>query len=69
MVAYYSIFGRQVGSHYLSMAVLGSVFGGVYLSSSGKKAPTPGVVPPINAANSDEADFITKFLAEAEKKQ
>ncbi|KAL5601085.1 hypothetical protein BROUX41_005912 [Berkeleyomyces rouxiae] len=69
MVAYYSIFGRQVGSHYLSMAVLGSLFGGVFLSTGGKKAPTPGAAPPINAASSDEADFITKFLAEAEKKQ
>ncbi|KKA27287.1 hypothetical protein TD95_003469 [Thielaviopsis punctulata] len=67
MVAYYSILGRQVGSHYLALGVIGTLFGGIKLATGGKKAPTAGVTPPINAATSDEADFITKFLAESEK--
>ncbi|KAL7628988.1 hypothetical protein AAE478_000506 [Parahypoxylon ruwenzoriense] len=57
MVAYYTIFGRQVGSHYLSMGVLATLFSGGYFAFRGgsKKA---GQTPPINASSPDEADFI-----------
>ncbi|AEO66348.1 uncharacterized protein THITE_2048380 [Thermothielavioides terrestris NRRL 8126] len=56
MVQTYSIFGKQVASHYLAMGVLGTLFGGVYLSTGGSKK-TPAA-PPINASSPDEADFI-----------
>ncbi|OIW32578.1 hypothetical protein CONLIGDRAFT_630250 [Coniochaeta ligniaria NRRL 30616] len=65
MVQYYSIFGRQVGSHYLSMAVLAAIFGGSYAALSGP-SKAPAAAPPINASSSDEADFIKKFLDQAE---
>ncbi|KAL1863961.1 hypothetical protein VTK73DRAFT_6281 [Phialemonium thermophilum] len=64
MVATYTIFGRQIGSHYLAMLTLGTLFGSSYLAmSGGKKTPA---APPINASTPDEADFIKKFLAEAD---
>jgi len=72
MVSYYTLFGRQVGSHYLAIGTLTTLFGTFYaFSGPSKKAPTAGTIPPINAASSDEADFIKKFLesAEAEEKQ
>ncbi|KAH8912922.1 hypothetical protein BR93DRAFT_922898 [Coniochaeta sp. PMI_546] len=65
MVQYYNIFGRQVGSHYLSMAVLATIFGGSYAALSGP-SKAPAATPPINASSSDEADFIKKFLDQAE---
>ncbi|KAB5540374.1 hypothetical protein GE09DRAFT_1225821 [Coniochaeta sp. 2T2.1] len=57
MVQYYNIFGRQVGSHYLSMAILATMFGGTYAAFSGP-SKAPAASPPINASSSDEADFI-----------
>ncbi|KAM7192964.1 ATP synthase subunit K, mitochondrial [Naviculisporaceae sp. PSN 640] len=70
--SYYTIFGRQVGSHHLAMLTLGTLFGGSYLAtrpSGAQKAAT--VTPPINAASSDEFDFIKKFMdsAEADEKK
>ncbi|KAI1079126.1 hypothetical protein F5B20DRAFT_545018 [Whalleya microplaca] len=57
MVQMYTIFGRQVGSHYVAMGVLTALFGGGYYGlSGGSKKPTQ--TPPINAASPDEADFI-----------
>ncbi|KAI2467151.1 hypothetical protein F4781DRAFT_324411 [Annulohypoxylon bovei var. microspora] len=65
MVAMYSIFGRQVGSHYLAMGVLATLFSGSYLAlSGGSKKPTQ--IPPINASSPDEADFIQNFLKQAD---
>ncbi|KAI0189290.1 hypothetical protein EV127DRAFT_481824 [Xylaria flabelliformis] len=65
MVAMYSVFGRQIGSHYLAMGVLGALFSGSYLALSGgsKKATQ---TPPINASSPDEADFIQNFLKQAD---
>ncbi|KAL2018224.1 hypothetical protein VTK56DRAFT_1131 [Thermocarpiscus australiensis] len=65
MVQKYTILGAQVPSHYLAMGVLGTLFGTVYVAtgSSSKKQPA---TPPINAASSDEADFIKKFIEDAE---
>ncbi|KAK6085563.1 hypothetical protein SCUP515_00670 [Seiridium cupressi] len=59
MVQMYNIFGRQVGSHYLAMGVLGAIFGGSYMSlGGGSKAKAATQTPPINASSSDEEDFI-----------
>ncbi|KAI6090106.1 hypothetical protein F4821DRAFT_256253 [Hypoxylon rubiginosum] len=65
MVSYYTVFGRQVGSHHLAMGVLAALFGGTYASLSGgsKKAVQ---TPPINASTPDEADFIQNFLKQAD---
>ncbi|TQN74056.1 ATP synthase subunit K, partial [Colletotrichum shisoi] len=57
MVQMYTIAGRQVGSHYLAMGVLATIFGGAYVGTSGSK-PKATAAPPINASSSDEADFI-----------
>ncbi|KAJ9143898.1 hypothetical protein NKR19_g6694 [Coniochaeta hoffmannii] len=65
MVQYYNIFGRQVGSHHLAMGVLATIFGGSYVALS-SPSKTPAAAPPINASSSDEADFIKKFLEQAE---
>ncbi|KAI9828477.1 MAG: hypothetical protein M1826_006014 [Phylliscum demangeonii] len=57
----YNIFGRQVGSHILSMATLGTVGGGIWLSLRGrKKAPEDPAA--INAATADEEQFIKYAL-------
>ncbi|KAL8298255.1 hypothetical protein RB601_002637 [Gaeumannomyces tritici] len=58
MVAYYSIFGRQVGSHHLAIGVLGAMFGGSFLALSGGSKKAGVQTPPINASSPDEADFI-----------
>ncbi|KAJ2973406.1 hypothetical protein NQ176_g6625 [Zarea fungicola] len=69
MGASYTIAGRQVGSHYLAIGWLTTFFGGITYLTSGPKAPAASTIaPPINAASSDEADFIKKFMEEAEKK-
>ncbi|KAI9797766.1 MAG: hypothetical protein M1825_005700 [Sarcosagium campestre] len=68
MVATYPIFGRQVGSHILALATLGSMglLGAVSLGGS-KKSKTEG--PPINATNSEEENFIKEFIKNAEKEE
>ncbi|KAK7439480.1 hypothetical protein Landi51_11150 [Colletotrichum acutatum] len=57
MVQMYTIAGRQIGSHYLAMGVLATLFGGASYGLSGSK-PKATATPPINASSSDEADFI-----------
>ncbi|KAF7122426.1 hypothetical protein CNMCM5793_000451 [Aspergillus hiratsukae] len=57
MVVYYQIAGKQVGSHVLAMGVMGTLFGGIFLSTRGggqKKQATP----PIQASSKDEEKFI-----------
>ncbi|KAK1972392.1 hypothetical protein LY78DRAFT_676191 [Colletotrichum sublineola] len=66
MVQMYTIAGRQIGSHYLAMGVLATLFGGAFYGTSGSK-PKATSTPPINASSSDEADFIKKFLDSADK--
>ncbi|KAH6632350.1 hypothetical protein F5144DRAFT_488728 [Chaetomium tenue] len=56
MVQTYKLFGANVGSHYLAMGVLGTLFVGSYAAMGGSKAKP--ATPPINASSSDEADFI-----------
>jgi F-type H+-transporting ATPase subunit k len=63
MVAMYTVAGRQVGSHVLAMATLGTTFALVALAKSGKKTQT---TPPIQASSSDEENFIKEFLVKAE---
>ncbi|KAI9750446.1 MAG: hypothetical protein M1815_001775 [Lichina confinis] len=65
MVAQYTVFGRQVGSHYLSMATLGTTFGLSYLALR-KKSPAKEQTPATQASNSDEEAFIKEFLRSAE---
>ncbi|KAI1468855.1 uncharacterized protein F4812DRAFT_424923 [Daldinia caldariorum] len=65
MVAMYTIFGRQVGSHHLAMGVLASLFTGSYLALSGGSKKV-SQTPPINASSPDEADFIQNFLKQAD---
>ncbi|KAL2108944.1 hypothetical protein VUR80DRAFT_3174 [Thermomyces stellatus] len=67
MVQMYTILGRQVGSHYLSMGVLGALFAGTYYGLSGGSKKTQPTTPPINASSSDEENFVKKFLEEADQ--
>ncbi|KAF8540422.1 hypothetical protein BDD12DRAFT_698912, partial [Trichophaea hybrida] len=64
MVAQFTVFGRQVGSHVLAMLTLGTTFAGSYLALSGGEKPTS---PPIQASSTDEEKFIRDFIAKAEK--
>ncbi|KAL9083816.1 MAG: hypothetical protein Q9165_008375 [Trypethelium subeluteriae] len=57
MVAMYTVFGRQVGSHVLAMGVLGTLFTGGFYFGSGSKKPAQQS-PPINATSKDEENFI-----------
>ncbi|KAF2794242.1 hypothetical protein K505DRAFT_324915 [Melanomma pulvis-pyrius CBS 109.77] len=64
MVAMYTIAGRQVGSHVLAMATLGTTALGAWISlSGGKKAESAG--PPINAKTKEEESFIKDFVKKA----
>ncbi|PGH30074.1 hypothetical protein GX50_07179 [[Emmonsia] crescens] len=56
MVVYYTIAGRQVGSHVLAMATLGTTFLGTYLAMPAKTDKKQG--PPIKASSKDEEQFI-----------
>ncbi|KAI2636068.1 hypothetical protein GGS21DRAFT_489787 [Xylaria nigripes] len=69
MVAMYQIFGRQVGSHYLAMGVLGALLGGTYYGFSGGSSKKTVQSPPINASTPDESDFIQNFLKQADEEQ
>lgn len=61
MVAQYTIFGRQVGSHVLSIFTLGTFGAGIAFAMGGeKKVKEQG--PPINAGSKDEEAFIQEFL-------
>ncbi|PYI12034.1 hypothetical protein BO78DRAFT_392711 [Aspergillus sclerotiicarbonarius CBS 121057] len=63
MVVYYQIAGKQIGSHVLAMGVLGALFGGVGLATSGGSQPKPAA-PPIQAASKDEETFIQYVLTD-----
>ncbi|PHH88959.1 hypothetical protein CDD83_6826 [Cordyceps sp. RAO-2017] len=67
-VSSYTILGRQVGSHQIAMAWLGTLTGAIYWAASGPKKSADQATPPINASSSAEADFIKKFMEEQEKK-
>ncbi|KAF8441877.1 hypothetical protein BGX38DRAFT_1203375 [Terfezia claveryi] len=74
MVAQFNILGRQVGSHYLAIATLGTTFLGSWLAMRGgskSQDPSGKPTPPIQASTSDEESFIKDFLkaAEAEEKK
>ncbi|KAL5375641.1 hypothetical protein PMIN06_010519 [Paraphaeosphaeria minitans] len=67
MVAMYTIAGRQVGSHVLAMATLGTTFLGAYISMGGSKK-TEQTTPPINAKSKEEESFVKDFVKKAEEK-
>ncbi|OJJ46395.1 hypothetical protein ASPZODRAFT_66838 [Penicilliopsis zonata CBS 506.65] len=62
MVQYYQIAGKKIGSHVLSMSVLGALFGGSYLAFSGGEKKKTAAGPPISASSKDEETFIQDFL-------
>jgi len=64
MVQYYTLFGQKVGSHVLSMAVLGTTGLLAYVGLGGKK-PADNQ-PPINAKNKEEESFVKDFIKKAE---
>ncbi|TVY30225.1 ATP synthase subunit K, mitochondrial [Lachnellula hyalina] len=69
MTVFYNIAGRQIGSHYLAIATLSTVFGGAYYAlSGGSSAAKKSQGPPLNAQSPDEEKFIKDFLASADKK-
>ncbi|OQE16736.1 hypothetical protein PENSTE_c023G09035 [Penicillium steckii] len=66
MVVYYQIAGKKVGSHVLSMGVLGSIFAGSWAAMGGGEKPKTAAGPPINASSKEEGDFIQQFLKEVD---
>jgi len=64
----YTIAGRQVGSHVLAMATLGTLFGGAFLATRGGGAKATNT-PPINASSKDEEAFIQEFIKSAEEEE
>ncbi|KFY81351.1 hypothetical protein V500_11523 [Pseudogymnoascus sp. VKM F-4518 (FW-2643)] len=68
MVVMYNIAGRQIASHWLSIATLSLTFGGAALAMGGKKVEKT-TTPPINAKNSDEEKFIKDFLADIDSSE
>lgn len=64
MAAAYTILGKSVPAHYLSLATLGAVTLAVVPKPW---APGPPAHPAINAANADEEKFVRDFLAKHEK--
>ncbi|KAJ5675709.1 hypothetical protein N7462_008606 [Penicillium macrosclerotiorum] len=66
MVVYYQVAGKKVGSHVLSMTVLGSMFAGSWLATRGGDKPKTAAGPPINASSKEEGDFIQQFLKEVD---
>ncbi|KAI9677727.1 MAG: hypothetical protein M1829_002499 [Trizodia sp. TS-e1964] len=66
MVVYYTIAGRQFGSHVLAMATLGTMATIGLVSQAGGAKKTKDSTPPINATNADEETFIRDFLKNAE---
>ena len=66
MVVYYSLpVVGKVGSHYLAIGVLSTMFGGIALLSGGSSKAVQQS-PPIKASSRGEEDFIQKFLKDAE---
>ncbi|GAW09973.1 hypothetical protein F5879DRAFT_714418 [Lentinula edodes] len=77
----YVILGRAIKNEYITLGVLGSVFGGAFLATRGgskqdTKAATPSIIEkvkeavPLNAGSSEEEELmnsIRKYIAEAEK--
>ncbi|KFY18788.1 hypothetical protein V493_08350 [Pseudogymnoascus sp. VKM F-4281 (FW-2241)] len=68
MVVMYNIAGRQIASHWLSIATLSITFGGAALAMGGKKVEKT-TTPPINAKNNDEEKFIKDFLADMDSSE
>ncbi|KFY30566.1 hypothetical protein V494_08115 [Pseudogymnoascus sp. VKM F-4513 (FW-928)] len=68
MVVMYNIAGRQIASHWLSIATLSLTFGGAALAMGGKKAEKTST-PPLNAKNNDEEKFIKDFLADIDSSE
>ncbi|KFY15190.1 hypothetical protein V491_05745 [Pseudogymnoascus sp. VKM F-3775] len=68
MVVMYNVAGRQIASHWLSIATLTLTFGGAALAMGGKKVEKT-TTPPLNAKNNDEEKFIKDFLADIDSSE
>ncbi|GKT93454.1 hypothetical protein Ct61P_11304 [Colletotrichum tofieldiae] len=68
MVQMYTIAGRQIGSHYLAMGVLATLFGGAFYGTSGSK-PKATAAPPstLPAPTRPTLSNNRKFLDSADK--
>ncbi|KAF1812085.1 hypothetical protein P152DRAFT_398179 [Eremomyces bilateralis CBS 781.70] len=64
--AHYTILGRQVGAHWLSIATLATVGGGSYLAMGGSKKEEG---PALNAGSKDEESFIKNFIKTKESEE
>jgi len=62
MVATYNILGRQIGSHYLALATLGTTFAIAGFSMRGGEKKEANPKPPINAQSKEEEQFIQDFI-------
>ncbi|KAI5854120.1 hypothetical protein BZA05DRAFT_393275 [Tricharina praecox] len=69
MVQYFTVAGRQVGSHVLAMATLGVTGVGAYLGLRGGDSGAEKNTPPIKADSGEEEKFIREFLANVEKEE
>lgn len=65
MVQYYTVAGRQVGSHILAMTVLGTTGFLSWLATRGG-GKQQQKTPPIQASTKDEENFIQEFIKQAE---
>ncbi|KFY04537.1 hypothetical protein O988_00712 [Pseudogymnoascus sp. VKM F-3808] len=68
MVVMYNVAGRQIASHWLSIATLSLTFGGAAFAMGGKKAEKT-TSPPINAKDPNEEKFIKDFLADIDSSE
>ncbi|KAK4498868.1 hypothetical protein PRZ48_009378 [Zasmidium cellare] len=66
MVVYYNVLGQRIGSHWLSIGTLSTLFVGGWAMSGGSKKQSAQQGPPINASSKDEENFIQEFLKQAE---
>ncbi|MCJ1335539.1 hypothetical protein MMC09_000811 [Bachmanniomyces sp. S44760] len=65
MVATYTIFGRQVGSHVLSIATLTSMGLAAFLATGASEKKKIDQGPPTNSTSKDEEAFIQEFIKNA----
>ncbi|KAG7666180.1 uncharacterized protein J8A68_000276 [[Candida] subhashii] len=70
MAAAYTVFGKQIPAHILSIATLASVAGIGIWSSMGSKAEPSKVPAAAPVAQSKEADFdLEKFINDLTKEE
>ncbi|KAF8156913.1 hypothetical protein B0H34DRAFT_711176 [Crassisporium funariophilum] len=63
----YVLLGRTIKNEYLSLAVLGTAFGGAFLATRGGPRRRPSRRRCSRRGRAEEEQFILNFIAEAEK--